>query len=121
MKTKNEALGIHEIEDLHINNYGKVTYCRDCLNVQIEFGNLIRSFSQENFCELVKLLREKKNSFVTVDEENLSKPIVFCFPYTDAYYCFSKEEWRQFYSLLLDAGVLFDIKTYLYKEGLIDG
>ncbi len=120
MQSRKNELGIHEIEDLHTSNYGKVSYCRDCLNVQIEFGNLVRSFNHENFVELIKLLREKQNSFLTIDDENLTKPIVFCFPYSDAYYCFSKKEWKQFYTLLMDAGVLFDIKTYLYKEGLID-
>lgn len=109
----------HEIELLCQSNNGKILYCRHCHSIQIEFGNLVRSFASDHFLDLIACLKTDAGRFINYDDENMDRPIVFCFPMSDAFYCFSKKEWEEFNTLLLESNGLLKMKLYLLKEGLL--
>lgn len=107
-----------DIEILQKGDWGQIQRCRNCRFVQVEYGNLIRSFNEEEFVEVFRLTTLHLPELVTFSPTN-QRPIIFRFPDVDGYYCFNEIEWIQFNQLLQQTKETVEVDLFLLKNGFL--
>ncbi len=109
----------HELETIAKGVWGCIQRCRSCRFIQIEYGNLIRSFNEKEFLQMMQTLTLHLNELVTFSLHNHHRTVIFRFPDIDGFYCFNELEWIQFHQLLDSLKESIEVDVFLQKHGFL--
>ena len=109
----------HELDIIAKGDWGCIQRCRSCRFIQIEYGNLIRSFNEMEFLQMMHTFTLHLGELVTLSVYNHHRPITFRFPDMEGFYCFNELEWIQFNQLLENLRENIEVDVFLQKNGFL--